>query len=107
MQAGELDQRIAFRRKTLTSDGLGGSELVFADYASAWARVKPLSGRERQQSQRPEGVKAYEIVVRNRDDILDDDVIRWRGRDMNIRFIREKGPRDSWLYIEAEMGAPI
>lgn len=105
--AGMLDKRITFRRKTSVKDGLGGAVTTYADYKPAWAHIRPLSGREREQAQRAEGVRLYLVVVRNRDDLLDDDVIRWRGRDMNIRFIRNKGPRTAWLEIEAETGAPV
>lgn len=105
--AGMLDEQVVIRRKTLVDDGYGGSTMATADFATVFAHVKPLTGREREQSSRPEGVASYLVVIRNRDDLLDDDVIRWRGRDMNIRFIRNKGPRTAWLEIEADIGVVI
>jgi SPP1 family predicted phage head-tail adaptor len=105
--SGMLDERVTFRRKTLAKDNYGGSVTTWADYATAWAHVRPLTGREREAAMRPEGVEAYLVVVRNRSDLQDDDVIRWRSRDMNIRFIRNRGPRTAWLEIEADMGAPL
>ncbi len=104
---GMLDQRVTIRRKTSTKDGAGGSVTAWSDYTTVWAHVRPLRGRERDQAMRTEGVADYLVVIRNRDDLLDDDVIHWRGRDFNIRFPMAKGPRTPWLEIEAELGAPV
>lgn len=104
--SGMLNQRVTFRRVTMTGDGVGGATTTWTDLFTLWACVQPLRGREREQSMRDEARADYLIVVRNRDDLRATDVAEWRGRTLNLRFIRDRGPRTGWLEIEAELGAP-
>jgi len=101
---GMLDQRISIMRSTMAGDGVGGSVETQTTYASMWAHVRPMKGREREAAMRTESRADYLVVVRNRADLLESDVIRWNGRDLNIRFIRNAAGRPLYLEIEAEMG---
>lgn len=107
MSLGGLDDRISLQRVTLTADGQGGSTESWSEYAAVWARVRPMKGRERQASERQEATADYVVRIRYRDDVLEADKIVWRGREMNIRFIPDGGPRAHFLDIEAEMGAAV
>lgn len=104
-QAGNLDQRIELQAKTRTADGVGGATTAWTTYATVWALVRPMSGRERENAMRTEGKADYLIVLRNRDDVLETHRIKWRGRYLNIRFPKNAGPRGPWLELEAEKGA--
>lgn len=105
---GDLDQRISLRRKTLTREKTaGGATAAVAAYATVWAKVAPMKGRESNQAMRTAGTADYLVVVRNRSDVQDDDQILWRSRVMNIRFVRRAGPREHFLEIEATMGDPV
>jgi hypothetical protein len=50
MAAGELDQRITLQSLALVSDGGGGSTETWSNVAILWAKVVPMSGRERLQA---------------------------------------------------------
>lgn len=102
---GEMTERVELQRKTRVRDGAGGSTGDFATYDTVWARVRPMRGREREAAQRQEARADYEVVVRNRTDVLDEDRILWNGRALNIRFIPIAGSREQYLAIEAELGA--
>lgn len=102
---GKLDERISLQRATLIADGQGGQSESWTEYAEVWASVRPMKGMERQASQREEAISDYLVTVRYLDDILDSDRIVWRGRQLNIRFKRDAGPRAQYLEIEAELGA--
>lgn len=102
---GKLDEQISLQRVTLTNDGQGGQTGSWAEYAAVWAQVRPMKGGERQASERQEAVSDYVVTVRYRSDIRHADKIVWRSRDLNIRFIRDGGPRAQYLEIEAELGA--
>lgn len=107
MDAGQLDQRIAIRRLTQSERPDGGFDPSWATLAERWAKVAPLSGRERDMAQQTEAPRDYRVTLR-RDSvtasITEADVLRWRGVDMNIRFIADAGPRPVWLVFEVEAG---
>ena len=102
---GMLDQRVSLQRSTLVDDGAGGATMSAGEYAETWAHVHPMSGREREHAMRADSTANYLVVVRMRDDVKERDSIVWRGRTLNVRFVRNKGPRGGYLEIEAEMGA--
>lgn len=104
-EIGELDQRIALQRRTRTRDDAGGATTTWTTYATVWALVRPLSGRERERLMREEATANYLVVIRERDDVLPSDRIQWRSRELNIRFIKSRGARAMYLEIEAELGA--
>jgi len=43
---GRLNQRVQLQSATSVSDGQGGQTLTWAKYATVWALIEPLSGRE-------------------------------------------------------------
>lgn len=101
--AGQLDQRIALQRLTRIPDGGGGYAEDWQTYATVWAYVRPMSGRERYQAQQLEAAANYRITIRYRADIDPADRILWRGKILNIRFIANAGPRDLYLTLDAEI----
>lgn len=106
---GELTEQVTLGRKTLTGDGAGGATSADDVYApDVWAHVRPLSGDESQSgAERTEAMALYLVVVRNRDDVKPGDFVRWAGKDLNVRFTRNRGPREHFLEIEAEAGAGV
>jgi SPP1 family predicted phage head-tail adaptor len=104
MHAGRLDKRVTFKRPVLARDSSGGAAKSLNTIGEAWANIRTMSGREREQSERVEGVSDYVVTVRYRSDLQPKDVIIWGDRTMNIRFIRDAGARESFLEIEASAG---
>lgn len=105
-RAGELDQRVEIRREVRDDDGMGGSVLSWETIATVWALVRPMTGREREHSDKMNATANYLIVIRYRDDITEEDVIVWRGRQFNIRFLKDRA-RSRFLELEAERGVPV
>lgn len=104
---GELTEFVELRSRTLTADGTGGSTAVWAKYADVWAHIRPLTGVEREGAMRTESIGKYLVVLRNRSDVKEADVVRWGSRDMNVIFIRARGPRDLYVELETELGTRI
>ena len=108
---GDLDQRVTIRRQFRIPDGGGGYEESWTDLAPPrWAKVKPLSGRERDVANQTESPRNYRVTMR-RDSvtatITEADILVWRERDMNIRFIADAGPRPLYLTFDVELGVAI
>lgn len=104
---GELDQRVTLQAKTLARASGGASTATWSSGTQVWAKVRPLGGRERQQGDREEASSNYEVTIRYRDGIKEGDRILWRGRYLNVRFVRKEGVRPQYMIIEAEMGAAV
>jgi SPP1 family predicted phage head-tail adaptor len=102
---GELTERIELRRATRATDNVGGFTETVSTYATVWAKVVPLSGREAVEAGRLEGTASYLVTIHNREDVQDGDVVRWRSRDMNVRFVRRVSSREQFLSIEASLGS--
>ena len=106
-QPGELDQRVAIQARSQSDDGLGGGVTSWATVATRWAKVKPLSGRERRQGEQLEDSRDYRVTLR-RDEttaaIGAAHRLVWRGAALNIRFIADAGDRPLYLEIDCERG---
>lgn len=102
---GEMTEELGFYSRTLTADGSGGATAAWTLYATVWAHVRPLTGGERLAAMRTEAKGMFLIVMRNRDDVKEADSISWGELELNIRFIRARGPRDLYMELEAELGA--
>jgi SPP1 family predicted phage head-tail adaptor len=106
MDAGQLTERVTLRRKVQTQDEYGTLVETDGTLAIVWAHVKPLSGRERDRGQQTEGTANYVITIRYRAGLATSDYVVWRDQQMNLRFIRDDGPRSLWLRLECELGSP-
>lgn len=104
MDPGALDQRVTLQRRGQVPDGGGGGAVVWADVATLWARVLPISGRERVQARQVESPAMYRVTIRPRADVTEADRFVWQGRPLNIRFRAEAGPRPTFLTFDCEMG---
>lgn len=104
--ARELDQRVTFRREVQTDDGMGGHSTTWEDVAEVWAKVRPMSGNEREHSDRQNAQANYLIVIRARDDVDESCIAIWKGTQFNIRFVKYR-PRSRFLELEAEKGVAI
>ena len=104
---GETNERNTIQRETLSDDGQGGSTRTLATLATCWAKVVPLSGKERDMANQTESPRNYRFTVRRTSEtagVLAKDLIVWRNKTMNIRFIGLNSPKELYLQIEAEDG---
>lgn len=108
--AGALDQRVQFQAQTETPDGMGGATQAWGAItpnADVWAKVRTKTPREGQSEEKIAASATVEFTIRNRSDITEKHAILWQGRLHNIRAIRDHGPRDLYLVIEAESGVSL
>lgn len=66
MQAGKLNKRVILQTLTNTDDGGGGSAQTWADTATVWAAVRPLTGTERFTAQQVSANLSTEVEIRYR-----------------------------------------
>jgi len=102
-----LDQPIEIKRKSQEQRADGSLETTLTTVMQGFARVRPMRGGESDQGTQVEARAGYKFTIHTRSDLLDDDVIVWRGRKYNIRFIYEEGFGSIYMEIEAERGVAI
>ena len=107
MNPAELDQRVRLERLVLTPDGQGGNTKAWQLITRRWARVEPLTGRERDMAQQTEAPRNYRITLRHDSvtgALIAANRVVWRDKPMQIRFIADAGPRPLYITIDCEAG---
>lgn len=102
-----LNEHITFIRKTQVKDEYGSLVTTRTTITKAKAMVRPLSGAERNRSDQTEAAANYRFHVHQRSDLTEDDIIVWRSTDYNIRFIADNGPKEPYMYIDAQRGVAV
>ena len=98
-----MNEVVTFYSKGTTQDEYGTIQDARTKIATVFARVRPLSGTERDAGDQTEGNANYRFNVLQRTDLTEADVIVWRDADYNIRFIADTS-YDRYMYIDAERG---
>ncbi len=100
----ELQQRVKFQSLSRTSDGQGGWIETWTDFAEVWAKVKPVSAKERYFSQRIEENISHQITIRWRNDLNTEMRILYESRIFQLHGIRDEDERHWFTLIDAEEG---
>lgn len=58
--------------------------MTWVDYATAWAKVKPLSGIELWKAQQINALVTHNVNIRFRSGVLPDMRVTFKGRVLNI-----------------------
>ena len=69
MKIGDLKHRITFQDSMKTPDGYKGHTESWTNFATVWASVEPLAGREYFFSQQIKAEVTHRVKIRYRDDI--------------------------------------
>jgi len=64
MDAGRLDKRITFQRRSAVKDDYGQQLDAWSEVATVWANVKPIGGREKLRAMAIESELTHTVAVR-------------------------------------------
>lgn len=99
---GNLRHRITFQNLILAPDGQGGSSESWADFATVWAELTPVTSKERLYAQRIEAIGTHRIVIRYLDGISPTMRITFMGRVFQIKGIDKVDERRFWMKLDVE-----
>ncbi len=102
-----LNEIIHVYRKVQTQDEYGTLSTTRTLVKKLYAMVRPLSGLERNRSDQTEAAANYRFWIHQRSDLIEDDIIVWNSTDYNIRFIADNGPKEAYMYIDAQRGVAV
>ena len=66
---GEMDKRVQLQSPVVSKDTSGGADKTYTTYATVWARIRSLSGKEFLAAQQVDSNINYEITIRQRVDV--------------------------------------
>jgi SPP1 family predicted phage head-tail adaptor len=89
ISAGRLDRRVTLQGKTVARGALGGHQEVWTAFATVWAEVRDLSGRETFNAKAVGSAATQIITLRYRSDVHNDQrVVLPGGRIVRIEWLR-------------------
>ena len=99
MEAGNLRHRITLQRPAGgdASDPNGATE--WGNYATAYASVLPLRGRELWEAQAAQSTIDHRIMLRWRPGVKHNTRVLLGGRKFEVLNIIEQGERYEWLQL--------
>ena len=100
MRIGDLKHMITLQAPTLTPDGMGGHKTTWADIATVWAAIWPVSANEQVKNMQVAGEITHRVRIRYRANIRPSWRVKFGDRYFNI-----VGPpvntemRNEWLDL--------
>lgn len=94
LRSGSLDRRIELQAKAVTRDDIGEEQITWATFATVWANVQGLRGKEFFAAAEMQDSIDFRIRTRYRDDVTRDQRILFEGQLLDIVSIVETGHRE-------------
>lgn len=94
MRAGRLNQRITVEQKSVTRAGTGEEVVNWTTFATVWAEVKQLRGREFFAAAQMQGAMDHQVFIRYRTDITRDMRLMCNGQPLDIVGIAQIGNKE-------------
>jgi SPP1 family predicted phage head-tail adaptor len=89
INAGELTERITIEKSTNTQNEVGENTLTWSTFATVWAKVQSLSGREAERYAEIVGFSGHKITMRPLTGLTSAMRIIYRSRTLEIGAINE------------------
>lgn len=94
---GSLDERITIEQPAKTQNSVGETELTWSTFATTWAKVESLTGREIERYGEVVGFSGHKVTMRFRSGVTTAMRVIYDGRTLEIGSIIE---RDGRWYLE-------
>jgi SPP1 family predicted phage head-tail adaptor len=97
INAGELTERITIERSVNTQNDVGENTLTWSTFATVWAKVESMSGREAERYAEIVGFSGHKVTMRPLTGFTSAMRIIYRTRTLEIGAINEF---DSIRYLD-------
>lgn len=101
MRGGQLDQRVGLYRLIKSRDVAGGPVSTPQHVADVSADVRGQRGDKSFEAAQSAASRTVKILLRWRDDVETDWVVRWNGDDFDIVDVDRSLRRDGELWLMA------
>lgn len=89
ISAGELTERIVIQTPTESRNSVGETTLSWSTFATVWANVQGLSGREAERYGQVVGISSYKVTIRALSGVSTKMQVIYRSRTLQIGDISE------------------
>lgn len=89
IDAGELTERITIEQPTTTQNGVGETVLAWSTFATVWAKVQSLSGREAERYGEIVGFSGHKATIRALTGVSTSMRVIYRNRTLEVGAINE------------------
>jgi len=102
MDFSKLRHRVTFQKPTgTTTNSMGENVPAYTDYATVWAAVEPMTGREYAEAQKIRAETTYKVMVRYLAGVTPDMRIIHHSKTLEIQSILNIEERNVQLQIVA------
>ena len=98
---GDFKQRVSIERYKTEPDGMGGTTQKWTEVDKVWCNIKPLSGQKRLEFGKLDSTVTHEILMRYRQDISDQDRLKYKGKNYTLKFEINEDKEDTYLNFGA------
>lgn len=102
MRAGELRHRITIQEQGETKDSFGADTLTWQDFATVWAAIEPLQGREYFAAQQVHAEVTTKIRIRYLPGVKPSMLVLFGNRKFNILAVTNSNERNRELVLMAK-----
>lgn len=103
---GDLSERITIESQQSISDGMGGlAEQEWVTFKNVWAKVEPMSANQVLWAQHLEHRVTHKITIRFLDGLKSDMRVKFKGRYLQIKGIRDLIEKNKFMELSCEEGA--
>ena len=98
--AAQFRHKVSLQSRTTTISALGEASHTWSTYASAWASVEPLTGREFYENRAVRGEVTHKVTMRYRSGVAPEQRIVFRSRNLEIVSVRNIEERDRLIILD-------
>jgi len=99
MQAGQLRHRIELQSSDGSKNTFGEKEKIWTTYATVWASIEPLRGRELLWAQQISAELTHSILIRYNSDVTVKDRAKMGVRIFTFNVVKNMDEKDEMLEI--------
>jgi SPP1 family predicted phage head-tail adaptor len=98
-QPGDLKRRIYLQQPSLAQNGYGEEAITWVTYATVWAQIEPLSGRELLLAQQVNSEIAVRIIIRYNSHVSPNHRISYGTATYAVNTIIDKDLTHNYLEL--------
>lgn len=99
MLAGKLKHRISLQSATTAKNTFGEDVQTWATYATVWAEVTPLNGRELLYAQQASSETSYRVSIRYNSSVAPTNRLVWGSKTLEVTAVINVGADNRELEL--------